>query len=101
MDSFPPNDPLPAELAQWQVRPPRNPAFRSAVWNRIESARRPATWTRFARMHAGLVTSLLAVAIAVGAWTGQNRAESRADKDRSALAATYVHRLDARWMRAP
>jgi hypothetical protein len=99
MASSQPNDS--PDLRAWRIHPSRNPEFRTAVWARIDAARHPSTWSRFARAHAALVGGVLALAIAVGAWTGHSEAEQRANADRSALAATYVHRLDARWLRTP
>jgi len=99
MPTLPPNDPLPTQLAAWQVRPRLNSQFRAAVWARLEAARRPSTWARFARAHAPAVSALLVGAAVAGAWSGRTRAQQRTEADRSAIAATYVHSLDARWMR--
>jgi hypothetical protein len=96
-------DPLPcdATLASWRVDPPRNPSFRSDVWARIEADRRPTTWGRFVRAHPAAVAAMLAVGLALGAWSGRTEARDRLESDRSQLAASYVHSLDARWMRNP
>ena len=88
-------------LAGWQVNPPRNPQFRAAVWARIEAAHQPSTWSKFARAHATLVGTLLFTAVAAGAWTGRVEAREQMKADRTAIAASYVHSLDARWMRHP
>ena len=34
-----------------------------------------------------------------GAWSGRAEARNKLQSDRSAVAANYVHSLDARWMR--
>lgn len=96
-----PDDSLPRDLATWRVKPQRDPEFRAAVWSQIEAARHPSSWTKFARAHAPLVSVLLFGAILAGAWTGTSEARLRTQADRTAIAASYVHSLDARWMRHP
>jgi hypothetical protein len=83
------------------VAPRSNPGFRTQVWARIEAARRPSTWTSFARAHPAVVSALLVAAILAGAWTGRTEARDHMRADQEAIAATYVHALDARWMRHP
>ncbi len=95
------DDSLSRGLATWRIKPPRDPGFRSAVWTQIAAARRPSNWTKFARAHAPLVSALLFGAIIAGAWTGTSEAQQRTQADRRAIAASYVHSLDARWMRHP
>ncbi len=101
MATFPPEDPLSSELKQWQIAPPRTPQFRTEVWRRIESAGRPSNWTKFARAHPTAVTAMLAAAVLAGAWGGRTEAHEQLAADRQAIAASYVHSLDARWMRHP
>ncbi|HVU34377.1 MAG TPA: hypothetical protein VHE61_13150 [Opitutaceae bacterium] len=93
------DDPLSATLASWRVAPPRDPNFRTEVWHRLEAARRPASWTRFVRVHPAFVTGALAAAVLLGALSGRVEAQQRAAADRMTIAANYVHALDARWMR--
>jgi hypothetical protein len=88
-------------LADWRVAAPRNPQFRTAVWQRIEAARRAPTWTGYVRAHGALVAGALMVAVVLGAWGGRERARARDAAARDALVAEYVHGLDARWMRLP
>ena len=95
------NHPLRRALADWRVQPTRDPHFRAAVWRRLEAARRPSTWARFARSHPAAVGGLLMVAVVLGAFTGRTEARHRTDADRLAIAADYVHSLDARWLRNP
>lgn len=95
------DDPLSRTLAEWRVRPPANPLFRAAVWSRIEAASRPSTWTKFARAHSALVGSVFAAALLFGAWTGRLQGRHEATAVRNAIAAEYVHALDARWLRNP
>lgn len=101
MDPSQPNDPLSPILRQWSVTPPANPQFRTAVWARIDAARRPSTWAKFARAHPAIVSGMLVAAIAAGAWSGRTEARDRTEADRTAIATAYVHGLDARWMRQP
>lgn len=96
-----PNDSLSPTLQQWRVVPRSNPNFRAAVWARIDAAARPSTWTKFARAHPAIVTAFVVAGVLLGAWSGQNEAREHTEADRSVLAATYVHRLDARWLRQP
>lgn len=95
------HDPLSHTLAEWRVRPARNPHFRAAVWARVEAAARPSTWTRFARTHPAAVSGILAAAVLLGALTGRTEARQHEQQERAAIAANYVHALDARWMRHP
>lgn len=95
------NDPLNRALADWRVAPARNPQFRAAVWRRLEAARRPSTWTKFARSHPAAVSSVLVAAVLLGAVSGRTRAQHRTAADRLAIATDYVHSLDARWLRNP
>ena len=101
MSSRSPQDSLARELASWRVTPPRDPRFRTGVWARIEAAARPSAWTQFARAHAALVSALLVGALAVGALTGRVEAQHKSDRYNDLIAASYVHSLDARWMRHP
>lgn len=102
MSSRHPNDPLSGLLSEWRVSPAHRPQFRSQVWTRVESrAGQQANWSLFARSHAGLVAAVVTASILVGAWSGQTEAREHRDADRQAIAASYVHTLDARWMRHP
>jgi len=96
-----PQDPLSEQLYQWQLQPRTNPQFRTNVWAAIERGRKPATWPGFARAHRTMVAVLVAGGALVGAWGGRAQARDQVDADRSALAANYVHQMDARWMRSP
>jgi hypothetical protein len=98
-------------LAEWRVTPPRNPNFRPEVWARIRlregyggqvAASRPApSWTGYLRAHGALVAGALALAVALGAWSGHAEARAHDEAARANLVASYVHGLDARWMRLP
>ena len=95
------DDLLSRTLAEWRVSPPPDPLFRASVWARIESASRPSTWTKFARAHAALVSSLFAAALLLGGLTGRLQGRHEAAAVRNAIAAEYVHALDPRWLRNP
>jgi len=95
------NDPLSADLANWRLTPRRNPQFRAIVASRIEAASAPSTWSKFARAHAPVVSAVLLGSLVVGAVGGLSEARHRSRADEQAIAANYVHSLDARWMRHP
>jgi hypothetical protein len=99
MNTNPEDDVRNEDLAAWRVAPPRNPSFRAAVWGRIRAAGENRSWGGYVRSHAALVTAALALALAAGALAGRESARVRAERDRNALAAAYVHALDGRWMR--
>ena len=88
-------------LADWRVEPERNPQFRAEVWARIEAAEAAPSWSDYARGHAAWVAGVFALAAVVGAFSGREEARARREVDRAAVAAAYVHSLDARWMRSP
>lgn len=91
-------DPLSRTLASWQVAPPRQPEFRAAVWARIHAGPGVQPWAVYARRHAAAVSGALALAVALGAVSGQSWARSRAAEESARLAASYVEGLDARSM---
>lgn len=100
MNSPDSDSPLSRLLAEWRLAPDRNPRFRADVWARIDAARPARAWSDYARLHVAWVAGVLALAVAVGALTGREEARARANADRAAMAAAYVHSLDARWMRS-
>lgn len=87
-------------LAAWRVVPLRDPRFRSAVWQRIEDARR-LPWGRYARRHAPALAGALAAALLLGAWVGRDQARARVEADRAQIVSAYVQALDARSMAMP
>jgi hypothetical protein len=73
----------------------RNPAFRAAVWARIEQRREvPATWRAWVRLHlAGFAMAALAsvtVAAALGGWAGKARETAL----RETMLTRYVVSID-------
>lgn len=93
-----PSDSLSRTLASWQVEPPRDPAFRAAVRARLGAATAAQPWSWYVRRHAAAVGGALALAVAVGAFSGHERARSRVEAETARLAAAYVAELDARVM---
>jgi hypothetical protein len=86
-------------LTTWRITPQKNPEFRTSVWARLDAARRPSTWSMFARTHPAIVGAMMLTAIVAGAWSGRTEANERTEADRAKIAANYVHALDARWTR--
>lgn len=91
-------DPLSRVLKDWRVAPPRTPQFRAEVWSRIGTRPEGVSWGAYARRHFGAVAGALALAVAVGALGGRDRAQARAAAESAQLAAAYVQGLDARAM---
>jgi hypothetical protein len=88
-------------LAEWTVAPPRDPQFRAGVWQRLQRARRPVSWTGYARNHVSMLAGATAIALVLGAWVGREQARSRVAAERAQIVAAYVESLDARAMRMP
>ncbi len=99
----PPNTPdaLGRELRGWRVTPARNSTFRPEVWARIRAQAAPASWGGYVRRHAPAVAGALALAVAVGAFTGREQAQARVAAARAEIATAYVQGMDARLMRMP
>ena len=101
MNPTPPPDPFSRVLREWRVAPRRDPQFRPRVWQRIAAAGSPLSWPLYVRRHAQAVAGVLALALALGAFTGRERAQTRVAAARAQLATAYVQGLDARTMRMP
>jgi hypothetical protein len=101
MDSSKEPDSISSTLASWRVEPPRNPEFRREVWARVGAASGMMPWRVFARHHLAAVSGALALAMAVGALSGHERARRRAEVESARLATAYVQGLDARSMQIP
>src|SRR6187401_1431792 len=95
------SDSLSTTLAAWQMTVPRNPQFRQRVWARLGSGGGNVPWSVFARQHFAMISGALAIALAVGALTGHERARSRVAAESAKLATAYVQGLDARTMQMP
>ena len=98
MDSPKEPDSVSITLASWRVTPSRNVEFRRKVWARIGAEAGKVPWIVFARQHVSMVGGALAVALAVGAFSGHERAQSRLAVESARLATAYVQGLDARSM---
>ena len=85
-------------LANWQVNPTREAAFRGLVWQKIADRKEGAAWPVYLRAHAIPAAGLLTLAVAVGAWSGHMQARAQAQQQRDALVTDYVQSLDARAM---
>ncbi len=80
---------------EWQVRPVKNPGFRTGVWARIEAARRvPATWGAWLRLNAARCTFLAVASIAVAGTSGGWIAKAQANQNREQLVQRYLASLD-------
>ena len=97
MHSNTPRDPLSDSLQQWRVQPPRDPNFRSSVWQRIDRHPR-LTWSGYLRGHlvGWSVTAMLAL-VAAG-WGGHAMAQARLQSEREAMVVSYLSGLDPRVM---
>lgn len=90
-----PNDPLARTLAAWRVNPPSDPAFRPAVWRRIQAQARES-WAAYVRTHA-LGWSVAAVAVVAAAgWTGRVAVRAQLNAEREAMVVAYLTDLDPR-----
>jgi len=75
----------------FRVTPGKNPAFRTAVWARIESSRRsPTTWGGWLRLNATrfalLAVAVVTIAGAGGGWI----ASAQAEQNREQLVQRYL-----------
>lgn len=101
---MPPSSPAPSspDLSAWRVEPPRDPAFRQRVWERITAAQAGReTFGAYLRAHAPAVFAALALAMFAGAWSGHTEGKSKAERERAAVVTAYVRELDARAMQHP
>lgn len=96
MPSTEPNEILSRTLQDWRVSPPRNPAFRAQVWERITTATAALPWRVYVRQHAAVVAGALALAVLAGAIGGREGARAIASADSARLAKAYVQTYDAR-----
>lgn len=89
------NDRLDDTLAAWRISPPADPAFRPAVWRRIQ-ARARESWAAYVRAHA-LGWSVAAVAVVAAAgWSGRAVVRAQLNAEREAMVVAYLTDLDPR-----
>jgi hypothetical protein len=79
----------------WQVRPVKNPDFRTEVWARIEATRRaPATLGAWLRLNAVRFAFLTIASIAVAGTSGGWIAKAQANQNREQLVQRYLASID-------
>lgn len=101
MNSEKQEDRLSRELADWRLRPPRDPNFRASVWAGISRARFAPGFGVYVRSHPSLIAGALAIAVVLGGLAGRTEARERVSHDRAELVRAYVQALDARAMTMP
>ncbi len=93
MDNF--RDRLTRALHGWRVKPPADPNFRAAVWQRI-GGRARETWPGYLRSRAAAWALVTVVTLGAAALTGNAMAHAQVRADREALVVTYLVDLDPR-----
>lgn len=79
----------------WIVEPRANPGFRSAVWARIDAARRlPETWFGWMRLNIVRVSYCAAFSVLFAGAGGGLLAATQANREREALIQRYVVSID-------
>jgi hypothetical protein len=79
----------------WQVRPVKNPDFRTAVWARIESTRRaPATLGAWLRLNAVRFAFLAVTSVAIAGAGGGWIAKVQTNQNREQLVQRYLASID-------
>lgn len=87
-------------LRAWQVSPPVDPGFRSAIWARIERAREwtDLTWAGYLRHHLLAWVLVLGFVAGGAGWWGRSAGALHSADDRELVLASYVAAIDARAM---
>ncbi|MBK8477491.1 MAG: hypothetical protein IPL39_14670 [Opitutaceae bacterium] len=88
-------------LRAWQVSPPLDPGFRSAIWAGIEQARHVgrSTWAGICASSSGGLGLLVLGFVAGGAgWLGRSAGAHHSADDRELVLASYVAAIDVRAM---
>jgi len=79
----------------WQVRPVKNPEFRTTVWARIEATRRaPVTWGAWLRLNASRYAVLAVASVVIAGTSGGWIAKAQANQNREQLVQRYLASLD-------
>ncbi len=88
-------DDLPKMLHEWRVKPPADPGFRHAVWQRIQ---RPpdVSWAAYLRTHLAAWTVAAVLTLGVAGLAGRALAQVHIQADREAIVTTYLVELDPR-----
>lgn len=88
-------DNLTEVLHGWRVKPPADPGFRAAVWQRIG---RPAevSWPAYLRAHTAAWSLAALLVVGVAGFAGRAVAQARVQADREAIVVSYLVELDPR-----
>ena len=88
-------DNLSEVLHRWRVKPPADPNFRHAVWQRI-SNRENTNWPTYLRAHAAAWSVAAVLVFSAAGYTGRALARAHVQADREAIVVTYLVELDPR-----
>ena len=77
------------------VRPPANPGFRPAVWEKVRRGSRES-WLGYVRAHRLALTVATVAVLGAAGWTGNAAARSKIAADRDAMVVAYLVELDPR-----
>lgn len=95
MNSLKSDDTLSRALADWRIRPPANPNFRPAVWQRLRD-RTHETWSGYLRARAPTWALIAALTITASGWAGLSAGKARLAAERDAMVVAYLVELDPR-----
>ncbi|HYD85420.1 MAG TPA: hypothetical protein VEA63_15245 [Opitutus sp.] len=95
MNSLEPDDTLARALADWRIRPPANPNFRPAVWQRLRQRTRE-TWSGYVRAHASAWVLIAALTLTASGWAGLSAGKAKLAAERDAMVTAYLVELDPR-----
>jgi hypothetical protein len=88
-------DNLTEVLRIWRVKPPADPGFRAAVWQRI--GRPPeVSWPAYLRAHTAAWSLACLLVLGVAGLAGRTVAQARVQADREAIVVSYLVELDPR-----
>ena len=88
-------DNLTEVLRSWRVKPPADPGFRAAVWQRIG---RPVevSWPAYLRAHTAAWSLAALLVVGVAGFAGRAVAQARVQADRESIVVSYLVELDPR-----
>ena len=90
-----PPDNLSEVLRVWRVKPPADPNFRHAVWQRIGS-QKGATWPAYLRAHTAAWAVFALLTLSTAGYAGRALAQTHMRADRETMVVTYLVELDPR-----
>ncbi len=88
-------DKLSETLQEWRVKPPSDPGFRAAVWQRI-GRQVEASWPSYLRAHTAAWSVAAVLTFGVAGFAGRAIAQARVQADREAMVVSYLVELDPR-----